>query len=85
MTGKRRILVLTGKRGGFGAMKPMLRALKSHPRIELQLVVTDQHLDPKFGATVSEVAEEFEIAGAVPMNQRDASSPARAEPGYSMN
>jgi UDP-N-acetylglucosamine 2-epimerase (non-hydrolysing)/GDP/UDP-N,N'-diacetylbacillosamine 2-epimerase (hydrolysing) len=78
-TKRRRILVLTGKRGGFGAMKPMLRSLKGHPRIELQLVVTDQHLDPQFGATISEVAQEFEIAGAVPMNQKDASSQARAE------
>jgi GDP/UDP-N,N'-diacetylbacillosamine 2-epimerase (hydrolysing) len=79
MERRRRILVVTGKRGGFGAMKPMLRALESNPMIEVQLVVTDQHLDPRFGQTVAEVIEEFEIAGQVPMYQRDDSPAARAE------
>ena len=49
------VLVLTGKRGGFGAMKPMLRQLDDDPSFELQLVVTDQHLNNHvFGRTVAE-------------------------------
>jgi GDP/UDP-N,N'-diacetylbacillosamine 2-epimerase (hydrolysing) len=79
MASRRRILVVTGKRGGFGAMKPMLRALANNPDVELQLVATDQHLDPRFGCTILEVIGEFQIAGQVPMRQRDDSGAARAE------
>ena len=65
----RKILVLTGKRGGYGAMKPMLEALKNTPEIELQLVVTDQHLNPSFGMTVNEVEKDFSVAAKVDMKQ----------------
>lgn len=74
----RKVFVLTGKRGGFGAMKPMLRILRDDPAFELQLVVTDQHVDPKFGATAVEVKREFPIAASVPMDQADATAAARA-------
>lgn len=66
-------MVLTGKRGGFGAMKPMLRLMRSDPAVELQLVVTDQHVSDLFGRTEREVRQEFEIAAAVDMRQADAS------------
>lgn len=75
---KRRIMVLTGKRGGFGAMKPMLRLMQSDPGVALQLVVTDQHVSDKFGLTVREVKREFEIAAEVDMRQADASPESRA-------
>lgn len=75
---QRKIMVLTGKRGGFGAMKPMLRLLRDDPAFELQLVVTDQHLDPRFGRTITEVEREFPIAAAVDMEQRDGTAVGRA-------
>ncbi len=71
MVGKRKIFVLTGKRGGFGAMKPMLRLMRDDPKVELQLVVTDQHVSDRFGRTIREVEREFEIAAAVDMKQED--------------
>ncbi len=74
----RKVMVLTGKRGGFGAMKPMLRLLRDDPAFELQLVVTDQHLNQRFGRTISEVEREFPIAAAVDMGQRDGSAFGRA-------
>lgn len=67
----KRIMVLTGKRGGFGAMKPMLRVLRDDPAFELQLVVTDQHVSSKFGRTLTEVEQEFKVAAAVDMEQAD--------------
>jgi UDP-N-acetylglucosamine 2-epimerase (non-hydrolysing)/GDP/UDP-N,N'-diacetylbacillosamine 2-epimerase (hydrolysing) len=67
---KRKIFVLTGKRGGFGAMKPMLRLLRDDPEVELQLVVTDQHVSERFGKTITEVQQEFSIAAAVDMEQQ---------------
>lgn len=65
----RRIFVLTGKRGGFGAMKPMLRLLRDRPEFELQLVVTDQHVSARFGNTIDEVRRDFPVAAAVDMEQ----------------
>lgn len=78
MSKLRHIAVLTGKRGGYGAMKPMLRAMEGNPDIRLSLLVTDQHLNPKFGATISEIEKDFKIAAAVDMEQNDDSPRARA-------
>lgn len=69
MSATRKIFVLTGKRGGFGAMKPMLRLLRDAEDMELQLVVTDQHLSERFGRTIKEVEQEFQVAAAVDMEQ----------------
>lgn len=74
----RHIAVLTGKRGGYGAMKPMLRAIAADPTLRLSLIVTDQHVNPRFGSTAAEVARDFRIAAAVDMEQIDGSSVARA-------
>ena len=75
----RRVAVLTGKRGGYGAMKPLLRSIDSDPEMELLLMVTDQHLNPEFGATIAEVEADFRIASAVDMEQADGSAQARVE------
>ena len=45
----RNICVLSGKRGGFGALKPTMQSIQEHPDLNLQLVVTDQHLYDNFG------------------------------------
>lgn len=66
---QRHIAVLTGKRGGYGAMKPMLRLMSRDPEIRLSLIVTDQHLSAVFGATASEITQDFEIAARVAMDQ----------------
>lgn len=75
----RKIFVLTGKRGGYGAMKPMLRRLRDNPEVELQLVVTDQHVNPKFGNTVAEIEQEFTVAAMVDMEQTGDTELARAQ------
>ena len=74
----RKLFVLTGKRGGFGAMKPMLSLMRDRPDIELQLAVTDQHMSDRFGRTVQEVEREFRIAATVDMEQRDDRPDSRA-------
>lgn len=78
MTRPLHIAVLTGKRGGYGAMKPMLKALRDDPDIRFSLLVTDQHVNPKFGATVAEIERDFSIAAAVDMEQTDGSDRGRA-------
>ncbi len=69
----RHIAVLTGKRGGFGAMKPMLRAMANDPGIRLSLLVTDQPVSQKFGATIADVAKDFTVAAAADMEQANGS------------
>ena len=54
-----KIMVLSGKRGGFGAMKSLLRKINTSKKFKLILVLTDQHLDKKFGNTYKEVQKEF--------------------------
>lgn len=78
MTRPRHIAVLTGKRGGYGAMKPMLRAMAEDPDIRLSLLVTDQHVNPKFGSTITEIERDFTVAAAVDMEQADGSPRGRA-------
>src|SRR5579885_263417 len=75
----RRFMVLTGKRGGFGAMKPMLRMLRDDAELSLQLVVTDQHVSDRFGRTMREVEREFEIAAAVDLEQANDTALGRAQ------
>ncbi|MBI3825255.1 MAG: UDP-N-acetylglucosamine 2-epimerase (hydrolyzing) [Candidatus Rokubacteria bacterium] len=78
MSDKRRILYLSGKRGGFGAMLPTLLRIEAHPALELATVVTDMHLYEAFGATVSEVEQWVKVAYRVDMEQRDDSRAGRA-------
>lgn len=73
----RNVAVLTGKRGGYGAMKPMLHAIEDDPELSLSLIVTDQHVNPRFGATIAEIEKEFNVAAAVDIGQKDGSAVAR--------
>jgi len=57
-----KVCVLTGKRGGFGAMRPMLRLMRDDPYFELDLVACDMHLSTEFGETWNEISEDFEFS-----------------------
>jgi len=76
---RRKIAVLTGKRGGYGAMKPMFTEIECAPDLELQLVATDQHLNKKFGKTISEIEKDFRVSASVDMGQGDDTYTSRAE------
>jgi GDP/UDP-N,N'-diacetylbacillosamine 2-epimerase (hydrolysing) len=57
-----KICVLTGKRGGFGAMRPMLQLIRDDPDIDLRLTACDMHTSPsEFGSSLDEIKEEFEV------------------------
>jgi|TARA_Y100000310_G_scaffold345664_1_gene467925 UDP-N-acetylglucosamine 2-epimerase (non-hydrolysing)/GDP/UDP-N,N'-diacetylbacillosamine 2-epimerase (hydrolysing) len=58
--GKMKICVLTGKRGGYGAMRPMLRLMRDDPDIRLHILACDMHTNKEFGRTISEIEEDFE-------------------------
>lgn len=76
---KRKICVWSGKRGGFGALKPTMNAIQSHPNLELDVVVTDQHLYNKFGKTITEVEDSFPISDSIDMEQKGDSNEDRAK------
>jgi len=67
---KRKIAVVTGKRGGFGALMTLMRTINKDPQMELSLIVTDMHLSSFFGNTVKEVEREFVISAKVNLHQR---------------
>lgn len=55
MPTRRTIAYVTGTRAEFGLMQNTLRAIQSHPRLRLQLLVTGIHLDPAHGNTIAQL------------------------------
>src|SRR5215210_6070414 len=55
---KRRVCFVTGTHAEFGLMRSTLRAIRRHPRLELQLVCTGMHLDPAHGRTIDTIRSE---------------------------
>lgn len=65
----RKICVVTGTRAEYGLLKPVLKAIKNHPKLKLQLLVAGMHLSKKFGYTINEIKNDgFKIDGEVPMH-----------------
>jgi UDP-hydrolysing UDP-N-acetyl-D-glucosamine 2-epimerase len=72
MSDSRRVIgVVTGSRAEFGLLRPVIRAIQSHPALELKLVVTGTHLLPPT-LTQREVAAEFPVAGTIEMQRTQA-------------
>jgi len=64
----RKIAVVTGTRAGYGIYYPVLRAIESHPDLDLSLIVTCLHLSPMHGYTIREIEKDgFKIAAKVDM------------------
>lgn len=74
----RRIAVLTGKRGGFGALIPFFQAADTDPEVELTVIATDMHLSAAFGETIGEVKRWIKNVVTVPMDQEDSRPVSRA-------
>lgn len=68
MAAKRKICVVTGSRAEYGLLYWVIHDLNNAADVEIQLVVTGQHLAPEFGRTVSRIeADGFPIAERVEM------------------
>src|SRR2546428_13587873 len=68
MSGRRRVLYVTGTRADYGLMRGALRAIDRHPRLRLSLLVTGMHLAAEFGHTLREVeADGFAIEFKLPI------------------
>ncbi len=63
---KRNITVVTGTRADYGILRPVIEAISAQKKLNLQLLVTGQHMLRKFGYTCSEVeADGWPIVGKV--------------------
>lgn len=64
----RKIAYLSGTRADFGLMRNTLETLSEHPGLDLSIIVTGMHLDPRFGRTVEEIeASGLRIAARLPV------------------
>ena len=71
MKGPRRICILTGKRGGMGALFSVLECGYADPKLEIHVIATDMHVSAKFGETIRELKEYVANPHSVPMDQTD--------------
>ncbi len=63
---KRKICVVLANRANYGRAKPVLKAIKEHPLLELQLVVGSSMLLPRFGEAINVVQTDgFEVNARV--------------------
>ncbi len=59
---KRKICVITGTRAEYGLLKWVMQEIQQSRVLDLQLVVTGQHLSTKYGLTYQEIEQdEFDI------------------------
>ncbi|MBP2029959.1 UDP-N-acetylglucosamine 2-epimerase (non-hydrolyzing)/GDP/UDP-N,N'-diacetylbacillosamine 2-epimerase (hydrolyzing) [Methanohalophilus levihalophilus] len=59
----RKIAVITGTRADYGLMRSTLKAIDSHPKLELCLIATGMHLSHEFGYTINDIKKDgFSIA-----------------------
>ena len=47
----RKICILTGSRADYSHLSPVIEAVNLHPGLSMQLIVTGQHIDKKYGST----------------------------------
>ncbi|MFH1896685.1 MAG: UDP-N-acetylglucosamine 2-epimerase [Candidatus Desantisbacteria bacterium] len=58
----KKIAAITGTRAEYGILRPVFKAIESHPLLSLSLIVTGSHLSPAFGNTIDEIERDgFQI------------------------
>jgi UDP-hydrolysing UDP-N-acetyl-D-glucosamine 2-epimerase len=76
----RKIAVMTGTRAEYGNLKPLLKAINKHPRLDLALIVTAMHLSKEFGYTIKEIRKDgFRVDTKVEMLHAEDTGAAMAE------
>ena len=54
----RTIAFVTGSRGEYGYIRPIVRAIQRDPALEYSMIVTNLHLLPDFGSSVEEIEQD---------------------------
>lgn len=68
MISKKKIYFLNGKKGGFDAMLPLLQLIKKKKEFTLKVLLTDQHLNQKFGNTYVTCQREIGKSNTILIN-----------------
>ena len=55
MSSPRKVMFITGSRGEWGYIRPILHLIEADPEIDYEIVATNMHLLPEFGTTVKEI------------------------------
>lgn len=55
----KKIAILSGKRGGYEAMRPLMKLLSKSKKFDLKIILTDQHFKKEFGNTFKNVYKDF--------------------------
>lgn len=55
---KRKILLVTGSRGEYGYIRPIIRLIEKYDDLEYEIVATNMHLLPEFGFTLKEIIDD---------------------------
>ncbi|HOT27700.1 MAG TPA: UDP-N-acetylglucosamine 2-epimerase [Candidatus Ozemobacteraceae bacterium] len=58
MAEKRKICVITGSRAEYGLLSPVMRAIREHPALALQIIATGAHLSADHGNTFRAIEED---------------------------
>ena len=70
----KKILFVTGTRADYGIMHSLLQKLESDPQVDLRIVVTGMHLDPKYGNTYKQILSDgLRIFKKIPLPMDDSS------------
>jgi len=71
----RRVLAATGGRNEYGLLRSAVRALNARADLRCELLLTGNHLDPRFGSTVSEIeADGSAVAGVAEITMSEDSN-----------
>ena len=75
MDNKRKVCIVTGTRAEWGLLSGIAQQLRMRDDVELQIVATNMHLDPRYGHTIDDIlAQGFEVDVRVPMMSDDDST-----------
>src|SRR4051812_49055680 len=62
-----RVCFVTGTRAEFGLMRSVLDAVRAHPRLKLQLIVTGMHLHARHGRSIDDIRNDgWKIDATIP-------------------
>lgn len=58
ISGKRKICIVTSTRADWGLMSGLAKTLNENENVELQIIATNMHLNPRYGMTVNEIIDD---------------------------
>ena len=54
----KKVAIFTGNRAEYGLQYPIIKAIRDHPKLEYNLIVSGAHLEKNFGNTLAEIKSD---------------------------